>query len=253
MWLGGAGAACVRWPHAGPPAALPLPAASKRQQERAEREAARAEREANRIELDETDEAMVVPTDADRDFIDDEVRCRHLVVVQPACCFVHKHVHDTWASAWGHQLSCHQCTSCEFIAPAALHPRACALPLNPAIPRIAPCPTSCQGVDPDARVDFDDDDEQARSGSVALHPDLMFFACTARAQCHGKPSTSPPLQLAGYEEAEEAGEEEDELERIFRSARLPATCQSPSPSAIAVRHVGCSWYLLAPGMAWQRA
>ena len=52
--------------------------------------------------------------------------------------FVHKHVHDTWASAWGHQLSCHQCTPCEFIAPAALHPRACALPLNPAIPRIAP-------------------------------------------------------------------------------------------------------------------
>lgn len=66
-------ALCVP-PVTGPPAARPLCAASKRQQERAEREAARAEREANRIELDENDEAMVVPTDADRDFIDDEVR-----------------------------------------------------------------------------------------------------------------------------------------------------------------------------------
>lgn len=64
------------------PAARPLCAVSKRQQERAEREAARAEREANRIELDENDEAMVVPTDADRDFIDDEVRWP--TCIQPA-------------------------------------------------------------------------------------------------------------------------------------------------------------------------
>ncbi|PRW61505.1 IWS1-like protein [Chlorella sorokiniana] len=113
-------------------------AASKRQQERAEREAARAEREANRIELDENDEAMVMPTDADRDFIDDE------------------------------------------------------------------------GVDADARVDFGDDDEQ----------------------------------LAGYEEAEEAGEEEDELERIFSKKKRKDDGASAKDAKETVENL-LSWMELA--------
>ncbi len=271
------------------PAALPLPAASKRQQERAEREAARAEREANRIELDENDEAMVVPTDADRDFIDDEVGACRMFVRLWLCSSVRGGVQGMCRPYPASLHACHQlgcpdvcaaccCCCCCCFTPwfrlvrcrrypsqqcAALSTRLCHRAWTPMLGWILEMMTSrCAAIGPEGHslvgqgllhnVPFCQATGTRTVACMAANPPFV-----GRSQHLVQPCVfGPPLpQLAGFEEAEEAGEEEDELDRIFRWAGRPA-CGQPVHQPCCHCHTcfcilsALLWLLLWAGGTW---